>query len=73
MLYVRDVELIRRVMIRDFDHFMDFGFFSEGLSAINDFGLANTLGEEWKSLKATISPAFSMRNMKAIAVGVNQV
>ncbi len=70
---MRDVELIRRVMIKDFDHFTDPGFMSEGLSALNDVGLANTLGEEWKSLKATISPAFSMRNMKAITVGVNQV
>jgi len=26
LLYVRDLELIKRVMVKDFDHFTDFGF-----------------------------------------------
>ncbi len=73
VLYVRDLELIKRVMIKDFDHFVDFGFFPDGIQALNNFGLANATGEEWKSLKATISPAFSLRSLKILTKEINQV
>ena len=72
-LYVLDVELIKRVMIKDFDHFTDFGFIDDRLSDQNDFGLANARGEEWKALKATISPAFSLKNLNTMAEDINKV
>lgn len=62
-------------MIRDFDHFTDFGFLTELIMnmPINDFGLTNKTGEEWRALKAAISPAFSLKNLKNITTHVNKV
>ena len=70
MLYVRDFEMIKQVAIRDFDHWEDLGFFPDFLLDIkgNDLGLANTKGDTWKSLKAQTSPAFSLKNLKAITM-----
>ncbi len=72
-LYILDVELIKRVMIKDFDHFTDLAIFDDRLSSLNDFGLANAKGQEWKALKATISPAFSMRNLNTMAEDIHKV
>ena len=73
LLFVRDLNLIQRICIKDFDHFIDNGLFpSECLKLKeNNFGLINTVGEEWRSLKSSITPAFSLRNMKNVAVAVN--
>ena len=49
-LWINDLDLVKQVTIKDFDHFTDFGFFDEKLLKIpgNDIGLANKSGEEWK-------------------------
>ena len=75
ILYVRDLDLIRRVLITDFDHFTDSALFTEETSVIpgNDIGIVNARGEEWRSIKATISPAFSMKNLKAMTVEIDKV
>lgn len=51
--YARHPDMVKQVMIKDFDHFTDFGFMPDLIQkmSINDFGLANTTGEHWKSLK----------------------
>jgi len=75
ILYVRDPELIKQITIKDFDHFMDLGF-SSVISRdmeVNDFGLANATGEEWKKVKAAMSPAFSLKNLKSATTTLNGV
>ena len=39
----------------------------------NNFGLANLSGEKWKSLKSTISPAFSLRSMKDMSSTISSI
>jgi len=48
-----DPEMVKQIMVKDFDHFIDFGITDEQLLKIegNSLGLANTLGEEWKRLR----------------------
>ena len=72
---MQDVDLLKAVCIKDFDHFTDFGFFPPDAYKIkgNDFGLLNALGDEWRTLKANITPAFSLRNIKNIAININPV
>ena len=75
IFYFRDPDLIKRVAIRDFDHFMNSGFISEELSKmeINNFGLLSAAGEDWRSLKASITPAFSVKYLKRIVEHINLV
>ena len=75
VLYIRDVALAKRVLVTDFEHFSQSGFIDEGLMEIeaNNFGMASTKGDEWKSLKAQLSPAFSRPGLKPIVGHVNAV
>ncbi|XP_055529182.1 probable cytochrome P450 9f2 [Wyeomyia smithii] len=69
MYVIRDPELIKRIGVKDFDHFMDhralFGkdhadnssmLFPKTLFALND--------HKWKSMRAILSPAFTSSKMR---------
>ena len=73
VLYLRDLGLVRRVMVQDFEHFSEFGFLDPRVAALGDLGLVNMRGEEWRDLKATLSPAFSSKGVKALAGHLDQV
>jgi len=74
-ILVTDLEIIKSVMVTDFDHFNDLGFIDQeyrkkvGLV----FGLADAYGEEWKVLKRLITPTFSAPKVKKAAKAMNQV
>ena len=72
--YTRHPDAIKHVMIKDFDHFTDAIFVDPEVAdlGVNDMGLFNKKGEEWRALKAKIVPAFSLKNMKNITPTVNQ-
>ena len=40
---------------------------------INDFGLINATGEEWKELRAGVSPIFSLSKMKNMTKAIDDV
>ena len=40
---------------------------------INDFGLINSAGEEWKELRSLISPIFSISKLKNMATAIDDV
>nr|AIL94146.1 cytochrome P450 CYP3024A3 [Tigriopus japonicus] len=71
--FVKDPELIKQVLIKDFDHFVDLNFIPKELANLpmNEFGLANALGDEWRALKSSITPAFSLKNIKNIGTNIN--
>lgn len=75
MFYARDPDIIKQITIRDFDHFTDLGFFDESLSNIhrNDLGLLTRTGEDWRTLKSLVMPAFSLKNMKSVTPTVNNI
>ncbi|XP_055619256.1 cytochrome P450 9e2-like [Toxorhynchites rutilus septentrionalis] len=66
---VRDPELIKRVMVRDFDHFAD----QVPVFGSNEYDHPNLLVarslsfldcQRWKSMRATVSPAFTGSKMR---------
>ena len=64
---LRDPELIKKIIVKDFDFFVDRRAF---ISAESDPLFGNALfsltGQKWKDMRATLSPAFTgskMRNM----------
>jgi len=67
VLYVRDPNLVKQITMRDFDNFTDLAIIplaARDMDA-NDQGLLSAKGEEWKKLRAAISPAFSLKNIKS--------
>ncbi|KAI5651489.1 cytochrome p450 domain-containing protein [Phthorimaea operculella] len=65
-LVVRDPDLIKRICVNDFQHFVDRGFFFNK----NVDPLAGSVlflrGNEWKKLRAKISPIFSPNKLRGM-------
>lgn len=72
-LMIKDPDLIKQVLVTDFDHFVDFAFIPKELAHLpmNELGLSNAIGDEWRSLRTSITPAFSLKNIKNIGTKIN--
>jgi cytochrome P450 len=71
-LWVQDPELIKHILIKDFDHFVDrrqFNFPKEEM-----FGkmLFAKKGDQWKSLRSKLSPTFTTGKIKRMFQIMNQ-
>lgn len=62
---IRDVELVKRLTVKDFDHFEDHRMFmpedSDNLF-VNSLGAMK--GEKWRDMRSTLSPAFTGSKMR---------
>jgi len=74
-IFLRDLDLIKKVQVTDFEHFYDFGFarpvddiFGQPL---NQFGLADIKGEKWRKLKQSVTPSFSVPRLKKNVPAMN--
>ncbi|KAJ8728458.1 hypothetical protein PYW08_016843 [Mythimna loreyi] len=64
MIVIRDIELIKKIGVKDFEHFLDHrpvfrsgdSFFSRSLIALE--------GQEWKDMRSTLSPAFTSSKIR---------
>lgn len=65
-LMILDPELVAKVMITDFDHFVDNTFFSpEYMKAMgNVFGIADAQGDKWRKLRKLANGPFTLPKMK---------
>ena len=75
VLFVTDPCLVKQITVADFDHFVDNGVLSDAVtsSPANDFGLITAKGEHWRRLKASMSPAFTLSNIKTMAKSIDEV
>ncbi|XP_058837436.1 probable cytochrome P450 9f2 [Topomyia yanbarensis] len=70
MFVIRDPELIKRIAVKDFDHFVDhrpiFGNSDEIDNPHALFGktLFSMNGQRWRDMRATLSPAFTGSKMR---------
>ncbi|XP_076040655.1 cytochrome P450 9e2-like [Oratosquilla oratoria] len=65
-LVVQDLALLKNIMVKDFDHFVDrrpFNLGNPDEQVLNEMLFA-LLGERWKRLRYTISPAFTSGKLK---------
>ncbi|XP_078034045.1 uncharacterized protein LOC144468454 [Augochlora pura] len=66
-IMIRDVELMKSILVKNFDHFQDHRMFiadpEEPLFANNLLALK---GERWKEIRTLLSPAFTSSKMKAM-------
>lgn len=65
VLMVRDLELIKQVGIKEFEHFHDHTrFAAHEQDPILSKSLIILQGDKWKQMRATLSPAFTSSKMK---------
>lgn len=63
-LILKDPELIKHVMVKDFHHFSDRGIVDPELLSPVNRTLFIIEGEAWRSMRAKLSPAFTSGKMK---------
>lgn len=63
--HIRDPEIIQRIAIKDFNYFQDHRvFIDESIDEVMSKVLIMLSGEEWKQMRATLSPAFTGSKMR---------
>nr|XP_008197409.1 PREDICTED: cytochrome P450 9e2 [Tribolium castaneum] len=66
-LFVRDLDLIKAITVKDFEHFTDHSAFtSEKTDPILGLNLFSLKGQKWREMRSTLSPAFTGSKMRAM-------
>lgn len=61
---IRDPNLIKQIMITDFDHFVNHKFTFENENDLFSHTLFGMRGSKWRQMRCTVSPAFTGRRMR---------
>ncbi|ODM95120.1 Cytochrome P450 9e2 [Orchesella cincta] len=71
---LRDLDMVKRVMIKDFEYFTDkrLAVSSENQPIIRKF-LINLQGEEWKNVRSSLSPTFTTTKIKHMMEYFNKI
>uniref|UniRef100_A0A1B6EZI3 Cytochrome P450 n=2 Tax=Cuerna arida TaxID=1464854 RepID=A0A1B6EZI3_9HEMI len=64
MLVIRDPELVHCILSKDFVHFYDRGLTIDERLDLLSLHLVNLRGQQWKSLRSKLTPAFSSGKLK---------
>ncbi|XP_065167280.1 cytochrome P450 9e2-like [Atheta coriaria] len=68
-LMIRDLDLIKQITVKDFDHFVDHRQFqAEGADPLWTKNLFSLKGDAWRDMRATLSPTFTSSKMRAMFV-----
>jgi len=74
VLSINDVELIKQIQVKDFNHFMDRNEVNMGKSFTRGgkidrlwgLGLDNAMGDHWKNIRSTFTPIFTSGKIKVM-------
>lgn len=67
MLLVKDLDLIKQITVKSFDHFPDhLSVTDENLDPLMAKMLISLKGDRWKEMRAFLSPAFTSSKMKVM-------
>uniref|UniRef100_A0A2A4JJD6 unspecific monooxygenase n=1 Tax=Heliothis virescens TaxID=7102 RepID=A0A2A4JJD6_HELVI len=67
MVLIRDLELVKSIAIKDFEHFHDHRSLADGdVEPLFGRNLFSLRGQEWKDMRSTLSPAFTSSKMKSM-------
>ncbi|KAJ8729800.1 hypothetical protein PYW07_016838 [Mythimna separata] len=73
MYLVRDVEAMKRITIKDFEHFVDRRAFTTTSDPLFGRGLLLLQGDEWKAMRSTMSPAFTSSKIRLMVPFMEEV
>ncbi|XP_069955417.1 cytochrome P450 9e2-like isoform X2 [Cherax quadricarinatus] len=66
VLMIGDPDLLKNIFVKDFDHFVDRRrILAEDGSILNEM-LSNKTGDEWKTLRAILTPTFTSGKMRSM-------
>ncbi|CAH1987058.1 unnamed protein product [Acanthoscelides obtectus] len=66
-LIIRDLELIKQVCVKDFDHFVDHrSFIPDNCDPLWEKNLFALKGQRWKEMRPILSPSFTSSKMRAM-------
>ncbi|KAK3872420.1 hypothetical protein Pcinc_022494 [Petrolisthes cinctipes] len=63
-LLTSEPDIMKLILIKDFDHFTDRPALTQDRDNITSHSIGNVTGEEWKNLRAIMSPTFSSGKIK---------
>ncbi|XP_014227581.1 cytochrome P450 9e2-like [Trichogramma pretiosum] len=67
VIMLRDVDLVKTILIRDFAHFTDHkSIMSESLDPLLAKNLAMLNGDRWREVRNILSPSFTSKKMRAM-------
>ncbi|KAL0270759.1 UNVERIFIED_CONTAM: hypothetical protein PYX00_008058 [Menopon gallinae] len=73
VLMIRDPEVIRNIMIRDFEHFVNRNILIDPeVDPLFGKNLVSLKGQQWKDMRNTLSPAFTSSKMKSMFTLINK-
>ncbi|XP_053608012.1 uncharacterized protein LOC128673884 [Plodia interpunctella] len=65
MILIKDLELAKKITVKDFEHFVDHrSFFDENTDNFFFRNLIALKGQEWKDMRSTLSPAFTSSKIR---------
>ncbi|XP_022819612.1 cytochrome P450 9e2-like [Spodoptera litura] len=64
LILVRDIELIKKIAVKDFEHFLDHRSLFSNSESYFSRNLFSLRGQEWKDMRSTLSPAFTSSKMR---------
>ncbi len=72
ILYIRDPELVKNILTKDFDYFFDRSFHLTIRNEPLTHHLFNLTGDKWKMLRTKLKPTFSPSRIKTMFNLVNE-
>nr|AAD25104.1 cytochrome P450 CYP9A1v2 [Heliothis virescens] len=73
ILVVLDVDTVKRITVKDFEHFVDRRSFTSSFDPIFGRGLLLLHGDEWKAMRSTMSPAFTSSKMRLMVPFMEEI
>ncbi|XP_029170289.1 cytochrome P450 9e2-like [Nylanderia fulva] len=64
VVFLRDPELIKDIMVKEFEHFHDHPGFDESLDPLLSKNIFTLRGDRWREMRNMLSPSFTASKMK---------
>ncbi|CAH0397734.1 unnamed protein product [Chilo suppressalis] len=74
VILVRDPELIKKITVKDFDHFLNHtDFFTQEMEPLFSLTLIMMKDDKWKDMRTSLSPAFTGNKMKLMMPFIHEI